>query len=100
MACESLPPLVLMATRAPARIILLHRGGTATSAMRLDMDRTPRRRRGVRSSAPRWNRLGNAGLERVTLNRRCMPCETQEAPIGQEGRGMTAAGIEMACASC
>ena len=41
MACESLPPRVLMATRALARINSLHRGGTATSAMRLDMDRPP-----------------------------------------------------------
>ena len=99
MVCESLPPEWLMATRAPSRIISLHCGGTATSAMRLDMDRPPRWRRGVRSTAP-WNRPEDAGLERLTLDRGSMPCEMQEAPLGQEGRGMTVAAIEMAGASC
>ena len=67
--------------------------------MRLDMDRPPRWRRGSRSTAP-WNRLKNAGLEPLTPNRGTMPCETPVAPLGQEERGMTAAGIEMPGASC
>ena len=49
---------------------------------------------------PPWNRLENAGLQRLTLDRGSMPCETQEALLGQEWRGTTAAGIEMAGASC
>ena len=47
-----------------------------------------------------WNRPEEAGLERLTPNRGTMPCETPEAPLGQKGRGMIAAGIEMAGASC
>ncbi len=56
MACESMPPEWLIATKAPARINSLHLGGTATSAMRLDMDRLPRERREGRSPAPEFAR--------------------------------------------
>ena len=47
-----------------------------------------------------WNRPEEACLERLTPNRGTMPCETPEAPLGQEERGMTAAGFEMPGASC
>ena len=43
IVCESLPPECETATRAPARLICLHSGGTRMSAIRLDMDRSPRR---------------------------------------------------------
>ena len=46
------------------------------------------------------NRPEEAGLEPLTRNRGTTPCETAEAPLEQEERGMTAAGIEMPGASC
>ena len=56
----------------------------------------------TRETAPRppTNRPEEAGLDRLKPRGGSMPCETQEAPLGQEWRAMTAAGIEMAGASC
>ena len=65
----------------------------------MDMDRSPRRRRGDRSSA-HANRPADAGLERLKPRREAWQCEMPVTPLGQEWRGMTAAGIEMAGASC
>ena len=62
----------------------------------MDMDRW---RRGGPLLGP-TNRPEDAGLERLKLGRGSMPCETPEAPLGQEGGGTAAAGIERAEASC
>ena len=54
--------------------------------------------------ATRPRRVGyldeGASLELLTPHRGSMPCETRETRFGQKGRGMTAAGIETAGASC
>ena len=77
----------------------LHRGGTATSAMRLDMDRPPRPRRGEPLSGIRL-RLETVDLERLKPHREAWQRETPAAPPRQEWGGLAAAGIETAKVSC
>ena len=57
----------------------------------------------VAARDPLYGPLESAGGSRPRTpdaDRGTMPRETPEAPLGQEGRGMTAAGIEMPGASC
>ena len=54
---------------------------------------------GDRSASP-MIRPADAGLERLKLCREGWQCETPEAPFGQEGGGIAAAGIQMADVSC
>ena len=91
----SLPPDELTTTRAPARTISRHSGGTGIAADAVDMDRSPRLWRGGRSPAP-TDRPEDAGLERLTPHRRAMPCGAAEAPLGQEGAELPPPGSKMA----
>ena len=108
IAWLSLPPLVEIATRAPARIMAAQRGGTGTSAMRLDMGRSPRRWRERPLRGPRicpaetghclLPRPGGRGAEGRAIGRcsggmASQPLMARSEPQGDGAGSLRACGV-------
>ena len=89
-----------MATRAPARIMSSHSGGTGVSTILLDMVRSPWLWRGEPLSGPHESRLEQANFERLTPRREAWQCDTPAASLRQEEGGIAATGIETAEVLC